>query len=191
MLNSWHHIGPACLFGRAGSKCFSAYRRWEMRTGWPWTPSGISAFHVIFRQPRVWPPSRRCILSDTCNNSVNGRKIELTLKADSSRSWELKVQWPVAAPSPCFARRDVCNQRESPAQITVFNQSGGGGWRGNDMYIIVSATHPGPLSACMHITCVKAARDMAKETESHHRAATQGVFWVEVGLRRGVWSLLV
>lgn len=42
------------------------------------------------------------------------------------------------------------------------------------MYIIVSATHPGPLSACMHITCVKAARDMTRETESHHGAATQG-----------------
>lgn len=108
-----------------------------------------------------------------------GAKIELTLKAglQSLLSAESpgRVQWPVAAPSPCFARRDVCNQRESPAQITVFNQSAGGGrGLGGDMYIIVSATHPGPLSACMHITCVKAARDMTRETESHHGAATQG-----------------
>lgn len=53
------------------------------------------------------------------------------------------------------------------------------------MYIIVSATHPGPLSACMHITCVKAARDMTRETESHHGAATQDGWRVEVGLGRG------
>lgn len=59
------------------------------------------------------------------------------------------------------------------------------------MYIIVSATHPGPLSACMHITCVKAARDMTRETESHHGAATQGASWVEVGLGRRKWSLRV
>lgn len=70
---------------------FSVWRRREMRTRWPWAPSGVATFRVIFRQPRVWPPSRRCVLSDTCNNSVNGRKIELTLKADSSRSWELKA----------------------------------------------------------------------------------------------------
>lgn len=57
------------------------------------------------------------------------------------------------------------------------------------MYIIVSATQTGPLSACMHITCVKAARDMTRETESHHGAATQGGWRVEVGLVRGVWSL--
>lgn len=56
------------------------------------------------------------------------------------------------------------------------------------MYIIVSATHPGPLSACMHITCVKAARDMTRETESHHQAATQGGWWVEVRLGNRGWE---
>lgn len=29
------------------------------------------------------------------------------------------------------------------------------------------------LSDCMHITCVRAARDMTRDTESHHGSATQ------------------
>lgn len=48
------------------------------------------------------------------------RQTSVLLKAESP-GW---AQCPVAARSPCFAPWDVCNQRESPAQITVFNQSG-------------------------------------------------------------------
>lgn len=48
------------------------------------------------------------------------RRTSVLLKAESL-GW---AQCPVAAQSPCFAPWDVCNQKESPAQITVFNQSG-------------------------------------------------------------------
>ena len=55
----------------------------QMGIEWPWVPD-TSLFPCHPQTATVWPLSTRCIPSDTCNNSVNGTKIELTLKADFS-----------------------------------------------------------------------------------------------------------
>lgn len=145
----------------------------EMGIGWP-CERDTSPFLCHLQTATVWPLSRRCIPSDTCNNSVNGTKIELTLKADSSPSWRLKAldepggQWQlgvlVLLPEMCVIRKKVRHRLQSSI-------SQRGKWYVHHCLWRTSRA----LSACMHITCVKAARDMTRETESHHQAATQGV----------------
>lgn len=63
------------------ASAFTFMRESEMGIEWPWVPD-TSLFLSHPQTAAVWPLSTRCILSDTCNNSVNGTKIELTLKAD-------------------------------------------------------------------------------------------------------------
>lgn len=63
------------------ASAFTFVTELEMGKEWPWVPD-TSMFLSHPQTAAVWPLSTRCILSDTCNNSVNGTKIELTLKAD-------------------------------------------------------------------------------------------------------------
>lgn len=60
-----------------------------------------------------------------------GAKIELTLKAGLQSLLRAESpgqdQWPVAAPSPCFARRDMCNQGKVRRRLQSSISGLGGG----------------------------------------------------------------
>lgn len=135
----------------------------------------------------VWPLSPRCILSDTCNNSVNRMKIELTLKTDFTplEGWKLWMS-PVASGSSeslfcslrCVIREEVRHRLQSSISH----------WRKWYVHHCLCPTSS-VLSASMHITCVKAARDKTRETESHHTAATQGGVFAHSSQIQPPWGL--
>lgn len=143
-----------------------------MGIGWPWCKmhlcSGVIFWHPLFDHYL----QDSFVLSDTCNNSVNRMKIELTLKADFTplEGWKLWMS-PVASGSSeslfCSLRRVIREEVRHRLQSSISH------WRKWYVHHFLCPASSA-LSAGMHITCVKAARDMTRETESHHTAATQG-----------------